>query len=71
MIATGDLPADVIKNSQDNDFGAHHFDMESIAAPADPSADEGRFYVKQIDADNDGFFVKLKKATAFVEVQIA
>lgn len=71
VIDTGDLPADVIKNSQNNDFGAHHFDMESIAAPADPSADEGRFYVKQIDGDNDGFFVKLKKATAFVEVQIA
>ena len=71
VIATGDLPADVIKNSQDNSFGAHYFDVTRMSAPSDPSANNGRFYVKQIDANNDGFFVKLKKATAFVEVQIA
>lgn len=71
VIATGDLPADVIKNSQDNSFGAHYFDMTRMSAPSDPSANNGRFYVKQIDANNDGFFVKMKKATAFVEVQIA
>lgn len=54
----------------DNNFGAHFFDMSSISAPSNPSANHGRFYVKQIDANNDGVFCLIKKAGSFVEVQI-
>jgi hypothetical protein len=43
--------------------------------PSTPSSSSstnvGRIYVKQIDANNDGLFIKLKKAGAYVEVQIA
>jgi hypothetical protein len=42
-----------------------------MSAPANPSADDGRLYVKTIDSNNDGIFIKIKKAGAFVEVQIA
>jgi len=60
----------VIHNAQDNTFGAHYFDVTRIAAPGNPAANDGRFYVKQIDANNDGFFVLLKRNGSFTEVQI-
>jgi hypothetical protein len=46
-------------------------DFMRISTPADPGADIGRLYVKQIDSNNDGLFIKVKKAGAYVEVQIA
>lgn len=64
------LPATVLNNTQDNSLGAHYFDVTRTAAPSSPSANDGRFYVKQIDSNNDGVFVKIKRAGAFVEVQI-
>ena len=47
-----------------------YLDFTRVAAPANPPTDVGRLYHKQIDANNDGMFVKLKKAGAIVEVQI-
>ena len=41
------------------------------STPDPPELDIGRMYVKQIDADNDGLFIQLKKATSITEVQIA
>lgn len=64
------LPATVLNNTQDNSFGAHYLDVTRTAAPSNPAANDGRFYVKQIDGNNDGVFVKIKKAGSFVEVQI-
>lgn len=64
------LVAALVRNDQNNDLGAHYFDMTRQAAPANPSANAGRFYVKQIDANNDGVFVKIKRGGSFVEVQI-
>jgi hypothetical protein len=52
-------------------LGASYLDMTKMSAPSDPSANDGRLYVKTIDANNDGIFIKIKKAGAFVEVQIA
>ena len=46
-------------------------DFDKITAPSDPSTGHGRVYSKQIDANNDGLFIKIKKAGAFAEVQIA
>ena len=48
----------------------NHLDFTRVAAPANPGADVGRLYHKQIDANNDGMFVKLKKAGAIVEVRV-
>ena len=45
-------------------------DIGRITIPADPGADIGRAYVKQIDANNDGVFVKIKKAGVITEVQV-
>ena len=46
-------------------------DIDIITIPSNPSADKGRIYLKQIDANNDGMFILIKKAGSFVEVQIA
>jgi hypothetical protein len=62
--------ANFILKTLDNSFGAHYFDMTRMTAPANPAANDGRFYVKQIDSNNDGVFCKIKKAGSFVEVQI-
>ena len=52
-------------------LGASYLDIERITIPSSPSANQGRVYVKQIDTNNDGIFIKIKKGGAFVEVQIA
>jgi hypothetical protein len=62
--------ANFLLSTLDNELGAHYFDMERITIPADPSASEGRFYVKQVDSNNDGVFVKVKRNGAFVETRI-
>jgi hypothetical protein len=46
------------------------YDMGRISAPSDPSSNQGRFYVKQVDSNNDGVFVKLKRNGSFVETRI-
>lgn len=48
-----------------------YLDFTRIAAPANPATDLGRLYHRQIDTNNDGLFMKMKKAGAIVEVQIA
>jgi hypothetical protein len=52
-------------------LGASYLDITKMSAPSDPGTGLGRVYVKQIDSNNDGIFIKIKKAGAFVEVQIA
>jgi hypothetical protein len=44
--------------------------MSRITIPGNPAANKASLYVKQIDANNDGVFAKIKKGGAFVEVQI-
>lgn len=47
-------------------------DLDRIAStPSDPSANKGLVYVKSLDGNNDGIFIKIKKAGAYNEVQIA
>ncbi len=72
-IATSKLAdsANFLLSTLDNNFGAHFHDITRMTAPANPNVNDARFYTKQIDANNDGFFVKIKKAGSFVEVQIA
>lgn len=48
-----------------------YIDIGDIAAPGNPSSNTGRLYARTIDTNNDGLFILLKKAGAFVEVQIA
>ena len=47
-----------------------HLDFTRVSAPANPPSDVGRLYHKQIDSNNDGMFVKLKKAGSIVEVRV-
>ena len=47
-----------------------YIDILKVGSPADPSADIGRLYVKEIDANNDGLFIKVKRGTSIVEVQL-
>ena len=53
------------------DLADNFLDVKKMSAPADPSADYGRVYIKQVDANNDGIFIKIKKSGSFQEVQIA
>ena len=45
-------------------------DFDKIAAPSDPSAEEGRLYLKEINSANNALAVKLQKAGNVVEVEI-
>lgn len=58
--------AEVITNKRVGNY----LDFDRVAAPANPGTDIGRVYHKQIDSNNDGMFVKLKKAGSIVEVRI-
>ena len=57
--------------TEHHDFDTYYFDMQVQTAPADPAASNGRVYLKTIDSNNDGLFIKVKKNGAFQEVQIA
>ena len=47
-------------------------DLDRVgSAPADPSANKCLVYVKSLDANNDGIFIKIKKAGSYNEVQVA
>jgi len=45
-------------------------DFAKIAAPADPSGEEGRLYLKEVNAANNALAVKLQKASNVVEVEL-
>ena len=45
-------------------------DFAKIAAPADPSTEEGRLYLKEINTSNNALAVKLQKAGSVVEVEL-
>jgi hypothetical protein len=45
-------------------------EFDTKAAPADPSAEMARLYLKQVDANNNALAVKIQKAGAIVEVQL-
>ena len=45
-------------------------DFDKIAAPADPTTEEGRLYLKEINANNNALAVKLQKAGSVVEVEL-
>lgn len=63
------IDGDVDFNSN-NITGIEYQDMKRISEPSSPSANEGRIYIKQVDANNDGIFIKIKKSGVFEEVQI-
>ena len=43
----------------------------TISAPSNPASGKVRLYAKQIDANNDGWFIKEKVNGAVVEIQVA
>ena len=53
----------------------NYVDFKNVSTPGDPAtsgvAQASREYTRAIDADNDGLFIKIKKAGAISEVQIA
>ena len=63
------IDGDVNFNSN-NIIGVEYVNIKRISAPVDPSTNEGRLYIKQVDANNDGIFIKIKKSGIFEEVQI-
>ena len=57
--------------TEHHDFDTYYFDMQVQSAPVNPAASNGRVYLKTIDSNNDGLFIKVKKNGGFQEVQIA
>ena len=47
-----------------------YLEFDTKAAPADPSAEAARMYLKQVDANNNAMAVKLQKGGSVVEVEI-
>ena len=45
--------------------------FDRVATPSNPSSNHGKVYVKQVDTNNDGIFILVKKNNTFTEVQIA
>jgi len=45
-------------------------EFDTKAAPADPSTEYARLYLKQVDANNNALACKIQKAGAIVEVQL-
>ena len=50
---------------------ADAIDFKKITIPSDPPTEEGRLYVKQIDANNNALFVKIKVAGSIQEVRLS
>ncbi len=50
---------------------ADTIDFKKITIPSDPPTEEGRMYVKEIDANNNALFVKIKVASSVVEVRLS
>ena len=65
--ATGLVWAEVVTGG-----GAHTTQDWTVqsSAPSDPSAGTGVMYVKTIDSNNEGLFIKMKKNGSIVEVQV-
>ena len=53
-----------------NWINATYLDFAKIAAPADPGAEEGRLYLKEVNANNNALAVKIQKAGSIVEVEL-
>lgn len=51
--------------------GMAFINFDKISAPANPPTEKGRLYLKQIDANNNGLFVKIKQAGGIVEVKLS
>ena len=47
-----------------------YIDFSKISAPSDPGNEEGRMYLKQIDAANNALAIKIQKAGNIVEVEL-
>ena len=47
-----------------------YIDFDKIAAPSDPSTEEGRLYLKEVNTANNALAVKLQKAGNIVEVEL-
>jgi len=45
-------------------------EFDKITAPADPDAEEGRLYLKEINTANNALAVKIQKANTIVEVEL-
>jgi len=45
-------------------------EFDTKAAPADPSGEQARLYLKEVDGNNNALAVKIQKAGAIVEVEI-
>ena len=48
----------------------NYLDFTKISAPSDPGLEEGRLFLKQIDANNNALVIQIQKAGAIQEVEL-
>ena len=75
-ITNGDLTiarTSGLQTAIDNAGGGAHTTQDwtvQSSSPSDPSSGTGVMYVKTIDTNNQGLFIKMKKNGSIVEVQV-
>ena len=75
-ITNGDLTiarTSGLQTAIDNAGGGAHTTQDwtvQSSSPSDPSSGTGIMYVKTIDSNNQGLFIKMKKNGSIVEVQV-
>jgi hypothetical protein len=69
------LPSDLAYTDAVNVFSVpqtflNYLDLTDISSPPNPASTKGRLFIRTIDANNDGLFVRIKRNNAFQEIQI-
>jgi hypothetical protein len=71
VIATNSATATLTNKTLTAPVLDSYVDLDRITIPSSPSANKGRVYVKQLDANNDAVYIIIKKSGSYQEVQIA
>lgn len=71
FVGTSDTQTLTNKTLTNPTLGASYLDLDVMSTPGDPSAGTGRLYLKTIDANNEGLYIKMEQAGSIQEVQIA
>jgi hypothetical protein len=61
---------DILQYNGSNWINTPYVDFTKVSSPGTPALEEGRMYLKQIDANNNALVIKIQKAGAIQEVEL-